>query len=351
MKAWSDKIRKIEPYVPGEQSKNKNIIKLNANENPYPPSPKVIKALKEITDKQLSLYPNSNAESLVEALANYHSVQPEQVFVGNGSDDVLALCFMAFFNSKKPILFPDITYSFYPVWCKLFNIQYKEIPVDENFKINPSDYYTENGGIIIPNPNAPTGISEGKDFIKNILNNNKDCIVIIDEAYVDFGGYSCIELLKEYDNLVVVQTFSKSRSLAGMRIGTAISSKELISILNAVKNCYNSYTVDAVAMQCGIASVNDNEYFKSVISKIKATRERVSKEFAKIGFNVYPSHSNFIFVTKPDINAKNLFEALKNEGIFIRYFNIPRIDNHIRITIGTDEQMDILIKAVKKYIN
>lgn len=350
-KPWFKNLRQIEPYVPGEQSKNENIIKLNANENPYPPSPQVMQALREIRPENLSLYPNSNAQKLVDAIAQYHGVKSSQVFVGNGSDDVIALSFMAFFNSDKPILFPDITYSFYPVWCRLFNIPYETPKVDDNFKIIPSDYYKPNGGVIFPNPNAPTGIGEGKEFIKDILNHNPDSIVIVDEAYVDFGCYSSIELLKEYDNLLVVQTFSKSRSMAGMRIGAAIGNEELIGVLNAVKNSYNSYTLDSVAIECGSAAVNDDEYFKSTLLKISSTRDMVSDIFKKMGFTVYPSQSNFIFVTKNDISAKALFEYLKSKNIFIRYFNLPRIDNHLRITIGTDEQMDTLIKETKNYLN
>lgn len=350
-KPWFKNLRQIEPYVPGEQSKNENIIKLNANENPYPPSPQVMQALREIRPENLSLYPNSNAQKLVDAIAQYHGVKSSQVFVGNGSDDVIALSFMAFFNSDKPIFFPDITYSFYPVWCRLFNIPYETPKVDDNFKIIPSDYYKPNGGVIFPNPNAPTGIGEGKEFIKDILNHNPDSIVIVDEAYVDFGCYSSIELLKEYDNLLVVQTFSKSRSMAGMRIGAAIGNEELIGVLNAVKNSYNSYTLDSVAMECGSAAVNDDEYFKSTLLKISSTRDRVSDIFKKMGFTVYPSQSNFIFVTKNDISAKALFEYLKSKNIFIRYFNLPRIDNHLRITIGTDEQMDTLIKETENYLN
>lgn len=350
-KPWFKNLRQIEPYVPGEQSKNENIIKLNANENPYPPSPQVMQALREIRPENLSLYPNSNAQKLVDAISQYHGVKSSQVFVGNGSDDVIALSFMAFFNSDKPILFPDITYSFYPVWCRLFNIPYETPKVDDNFKIIPSDYYKPNGGVIFPNPNAPTGIGEGKEFIKDILNHNPDSIVIVDEAYVDFGCYSSIELLKEYDNLLVVQTFSKSRSMAGMRIGAAIGNEELIGVLNAVKNSYNSYTLDSVAIECGSAAVNDDEYFKSTLLKISSTRDRVSDIFKKMGFTVYPSQSNFIFVTKNDISAKALFEYLKSKNIFIRYFNLPRIDNHLRITIGTDEQMDTLIKETKNYLN
>lgn len=348
-KLFADKLRQLEPYVPGEQSKNKNIIKLNANENPYPPSPKAMEAIKNISN--LNKYPNSSASDLVEALEEYYGVEHGQVFVGNGSDEVIALCYMAFFNSQKPILFPDITYSFYPVWCQLFNTPYKTKAINEDFLIDPKDYYEENGGVIIPNPNAPTGISEGKEFIKDILDHNRDAIVIIDEAYVDFGAYSSVELLKEYDNLVIVQTFSKSRSLAGMRIGTAIASKELIGILNAVKNCYNSYTIDSVAIAAGTAAVKDDEYFRQCLEKVKATRQWFSKELRSLGFTVYPSHSNFVFATKDDISAKDLFETLKKDNIFIRYFNLPRINNHLRITIGTNEEMKILIEHIKKYLN
>ncbi len=348
---FSDKLRAVKPYVPGEQSKNENIIKLNANENPYPPSPKVFEAIKNFNADKLRFYPNSSAYPLVQALAKHHEIDEDQVFVGNGSDEVIALSYLAFFNSKKPILFPDITYSFYPVWCDFFNVPYKTKAVDDNFMINPHDYYEDNGGVIIPNPNAPTGISEGREFIEDILLHNEDVIVIIDEAYVDFGGYSSIELIKKYENLVVVQTFSKSRSLAGLRIGTAFGSSKLIGLLNAVKNCYNSYTLDSMAIAAGTASVEDDSYFRTALSKVVATREHFSKELSKLGFKVFPSHSNFVFATHNSINAKELFEAAKKENIFVRYFNLPRIDNHLRITIGTDEQMDILIDFIEKFIN
>lgn len=349
LKPWSDKLRKVDPYVPGEQSKNPNIIKLNANENPYPPSPKAIEAIRNFDADKLCLYPNSSAYQLTEALAKHYGLEMNQVFVGNGSDEVIALAYMAFFNSNKPILFPDITYSFYPVWCNFFNTPYLTKAVDNNFRINPEDYYEENGGIIIPNPNAPTGISESKEFIEDILEHNQDVVVIIDEAYVDFGGYSAIELLSKYENLVIVHTFSKSRSLAGMRIGVALGNPELIALLNAVKNCYNSYTLDSVAIAAGTASVNDDEYFIKTIKKVIATRERTAKELMDLGFTVFPSHSNFLFATHSTINAKELFEAAKAENIYIRFFNLPRIDNHLRITIGTDEQMDALIAFIKKY--
>ncbi len=350
-KPFSDKLRAVEPYTPGEQSKNNDIIKLNANENPYPPSPKVIEAIKGFEAEKLCLYPSSSAYALTEALAQYHGLDVNQVFVGNGSDEVIALSYLAFFNSDKPIFFPDITYSFYPVWCRLFNVPYETKSVDKNFIINPKDYYSANGGVILPNPNAPTGISEGRGFIEDILDHNRDVIVIIDEAYVDFGGYSAIELINKYDNLIVVQTFSKSRSLAGMRIGAAFGSAELISLLKAVKNCYNSYPIDSVAIAAGIASVEDDAYFKNTINKVIRTRERFSQELKGLGFTVFPSHSNFVFASKPDVNAKSLFEAAKKENIYIRYFDLPRIDNFLRITIGTDEQMDIFLNFIKRYLS
>lgn len=346
---WTDKLRKIDPYVPGEQSKN--IIKLNANENPYPPSPKVTEAIQHFPVETLKLYPNANASLLKETLANYHHLSSDQVFVGNGSDDVLALAFQACFNSEKPVVFPDITYSFYPVWCSLFKIPYCTLPLTEDFRMNPKDYAKENGGVILPNPNAPTGISEGKAVIKEILNQNQDVVVLIDEAYVDFGGYSSIELLKEYENLLIIHTFSKSRSLAGMRIGAAFGNKELIQVLEAVKNSYNSYTMDSIAIKAGAASILDEAYFQQTLSKIKTTRERVSTALQSLGFHVCPSHSNFLFITKENIDAKALFEFLKEQNIFIRYFNLPRIDSYLRITIGTDTEMDLFLEAVTKYLS
>lgn len=349
-KLWLDKLRKIEPYIPGEQSKNENIIKLNANENPYPPSPKVAEAIQDFDFDSLKLYPNSNSTLLKNALSNYYGVNSNQIFVGNGSDDVIALSFMAFFNSELPIFFPDITYSFYTVWCSLFKTQYKMIPLTEDFRINPKDYYDNNGGVILPNPNAPTGISESKDFIIDILEHNQDVVVIIDEAYVDFGGYSSIELLNKYENLLIIHTFSKSRSLAGMRLGAAIGNIQLIQTLEAIKNSYNSYTVDAIAIAAGTASVNDDEYFRATLSNVISTRERVAKELISFGFQVCPSHSNFLFVTHTKIIAKDLFEKLREQNIFIRYFNLPRIDNYLRITIGTNEQMNQLLIAIKNYL-
>lgn len=345
-KLWEDKLRNIKPYIPGEQPKNENIIKLNANENPYPPSPCTIEIINSFNASNLKFYPDSNSVKLTEALAKYYNIEKNQVFVGNGSDDVLALSFMSFFNSEKPIFFPDITYSFYNVWCSLLNVPYKTIPVDENFKINPKDYYSENGGVIIPNPNAPTGIRENKEFVVEILENNKDSIVIIDEAYVDFGGYSSVELIKNYDNLVVVKTFSKSRSLAGLRIGVAIGSCELISVLNAVKNSYNSYPLDSISIEAAQASLSDEKYFKETINKIINTREKTIKSLCDLGFKVCPSSANFIFANHPNMPAINILEFLKQNNIYVRHFNLPRISDYLRITIGTDNEMDLLVEKL-----
>lgn len=275
---WIKNLRKVEPYVPGEQSKEKDIIKLNANENPYPPSPAVIEAINNFDCKGLKLYPDANAAEFKTAIAEFYGVKKENVFIGNGSDDVLALSFQSFFNSEKPIVYPDITYSFYPVWCELFSIPYKNYPLGSDFRINADDYKAENGGVVIPNPNAPTSLGEGREFIEKIMDYNKDCVVIIDEAYVDFGGYSSVELTKKYENLLVTGTFSKSRSLAGMRIGFAIGSEKLISELEAVKNSYNSYTVNSIAMAAGTAAIKDVDYFNKTVSMVIKTRERVKEK-------------------------------------------------------------------------
>lgn len=347
---WTKNLRNIEPYVPGEQSKDKDIVKINANENPYPPSPKAIEALKSFDTNKLRFYPSANSTKLKEAIAKYYKVDVSNVFVGNGSDDVLAVAFQSFFNSEKPIVYPDLTYSFYPVWCSLFGIKYKNYPVGDDFRINPEDYKEKNGGVVIPNPNAPTSLGEGLDFVEKILNYNQDSVVIIDEAYVDFGGTSSIPLINKYENLLVTGTFSKSRSLAGLRIGFAIGSKALIDVMEAVKNSYNSYTVDSLSIEMGAASIEDDEYFKSTCKKVIKTRERVTLELEKLGFDVLDSQTNFIFVTHNKHNMKSLFEYLKTQKVFIRYFSLPRIENYVRITIGTNEEMDIFLEKTKEFI-
>ncbi len=344
--SYLDNIRKVIPYTPGEQPNRPGMIKLNTNENPYPPAPGVEKVLKEFNEDTLRLYPDPKISSLVNALAKRYSVDPEQVFVGVGSDDVLAMCFMTFFNSEKPILFPDITYSFYDVWAKLLRVPFETIALDDNLCINAKDYMRENGGIIFPNPNAPTGVLLPLSEIESIIKANPDSIVIVDEAYIDFGGVSALPLVKKYDNVVVVQTFSKSRSMAGMRLGYAIGSKELIKYLNDVKYSFNSYTIDRVSMAAGVASVKDEAHFQDGIKKIIATRERTKVRLKELGFSMPNSMSNFIFATHESVPAEEIFDKLRESDIFVRYFNLPRIDNYLRITIGTDEEMDRLFEKL-----
>lgn len=349
MKAYEKNIRKVEPYVPGEQPRQK-VIKLNTNENPYPPSPKAAGILRELDTDRLRLYPDPASAVLTDALAKYYHVKPEQVFVGVGSDDVLAMCFLTFFNSEKPVLFPDITYSFYKVWAELYRIPYECPAVDENFRIRREDYYKENGGIIFPNPNAPTGIYEKLEFVEDILRHNQDVIVIVDEAYIDFAGASATELIDKYENLIVVQTFSKSRSMAGMRIGYAISNPKLIRYLNDVKYSFNSYTMNQTALLCGAEAVKDKTYFEEIIRKIVATREWAKEELKKLGFTFTDSSANFIFATHPKYDAGEMFRALKNEGIYVRFWGSRRIEQYLRITVGTREEMETLFLAIKKYI-
>lgn len=346
MKLWQEKLRKIDPYVPGEQSDAPGLVKLNANENPYPPSPRVQALLRETRAADFRLYPDANGRNLRAALARHFGLGEDQVFMGNGSDDVLALCFQAFFASDIPILFPDITYSFYPVWCDLLRVPFERVPVGGDFRIDPRSFDRPNGGVVFPNPNAPTSLGEGLGFIEDILQHNQDCIVIVDEAYVDFGGVSCVPLLKKHENLVVVQTMSKSRSLAGLRIGYALCSPTLAATLEAVKNSYNSYTMDSLALACGTASVEDDGYFRATCAKVIETRDRSAERLRALGFTVLPSQTNFLFATHADRPAKGIFEALKARNIFVRYFSTPRIDNYLRITVGTPEEMEQLITAL-----
>ena len=343
-------IRQVVPYVPGEQPNKAEMVKLNTNENPYPPAPGVEKLSKEMDIDCLRLYPAPDCKSLCEELAKYYGVKTENVFVGVGSDDVISMAFLTFFNSDKPILFPDITYSFYNVWGDVYRIPYEEIPVDESFRIKKEDYYKENGGVIFPNPNAPTGILEDLDFVEDIVKHNQDVIVIVDEAYIDFGGRSALELLDKYDNLLVVQTFSKSRSMAGMRIGFAIGSAELIKAMNDVKFSINSYTMNQYALKVGVAAIKDKEYFEDTCNKIVATREKAKKRLKELGFSFPDSMSNFIFATHKTKPAKDIFEYLKTKNIFVRYFSSERISNYLRITIGTDEEMEKLYKVLEEYL-
>lgn len=351
MRAWEKNFRKVEPYVPGEQPKLDTMIKLNTNENPYPPAPGVLKAMNEFDVDKLRLYPDDKADILVEALADYYQVDKNQVFVGVGSDDVLGMAFLSFFNSDKPILFPDITYSFYKVWADLYKIPYETPTLDENFCINREDYYKENGGIVIANPNAPTGIYEDLTFIEDIIQHNQGSIVIVDEAYIDFGGKSAIELVDRYENLLVVQTFSKARSMAGMRIGYCIGNKDLIKVINDVKYSYNSYTMNQTSLYLGVEAVKDDAYFRGNLEKIIEERERTIVELKKLGFTCTDSKTNFVFATHKTVKAVELLEMLRKQNIFVRNFvSNPRISNYLRITIGTREEMDSLLVAIREYV-
>lgn len=348
--SWRDNLIKIEPYVAGEQPNKTDFIKLNANENPYPPSPKVAAAIREFNAEKLKKYPSANAVPLVAAIAKREGLKPENVFAGNGTDDVLSIAFRALFNSDKPIIFPDITYSFNTVWCDILRIPYETVPVDDEFNIDLADYARENGGVVIANPNAPTSIGRGLDFIREILDSNRNSVVIVDEAYVDFGGVTAVPLLKEYDNLLITRTFSKSRSLAGMRLGWAMGSAELISALYATKDSMNSYPVDSIAQAAGVAAIEDEEYFQATLKRVIATRKRLTAELRGMGFKLPDSQTNFVFATHPNYSAKDIFEYLKMRDIYVRWFNKPRIDNYLRITIGTDEDTDALIAALKELI-
>ena len=350
MSNWEDNIRRVIPYTPGEQPNQPDMIKLNTNENPYPPAPGVAEVLQNMEADALRLYPDPTAKELVHAIAEKYGLQDEQVFVGVGSDDVLAMSFLTFFNNEKPILFPDITYSFYDVWADLFRIPYERPELDAHFHIKKEDYFRENGGIIFPNPNAPTGVSLPLSDIEDIVAHNQDVIVIVDEAYVDFGTQSALSLIEKYENLLVVQTFSKSRSMAGMRIGFALGSPKLIKYLNDVKYSFNSYTMNRTSIAAGVAAIRDQTYFEETCAKIIDTREWTKKELKALGFSFQDSMSNFIFATHKTCPAKELFEALRGQHIYVRYFQKDRIDNFLRITVGTKEEMQKFIDFLKDYL-
>lgn len=350
MNLWEQNVRKVEPYIPGEQPKNKNVIKLNTNENPFPPSPKVEKILKEFDSDKLRLYPDTDSTVLVDALAERYGVNKNQIFVGVGSDDVLSMAFLTFFNSDKPVLFPDITYSFYDVWCDVYRIPYQTKALKDDFTIDVNDYLCDNGGIVIPNPNAPTGVLESVETFEKILKANPQSIVIVDEAYIDFGGKSCLELIGKYDNLLVVQTFSKSRSMAGARIGYAFGNEKLIKFMNDVKFSINSYTMNWVTQLAGAESVKDEEYFQKTANEIIAVREYSKDRLSQLGFTFTDSMSNFIFASHKSVDAKIIFEKLKESNIFVRYWNKPRISNYLRITVGTREQMDAMFSCLEEIL-
>ena len=348
--SWELNIRRVEPYTPGEQTNEKGIIKINTNECPYPPAPGVENALRTLNYDSLRLYPKPGADDLVNALADYYGKRPEEVFVGVGSDDVLSMAFLAFFNSDKPVFFPDVTYSFYDVWADVYRIPYEKQPLDTNFKIKPSDYYKPNGGIIFPNPNAPTGIYESLDMVEDIVSHNPGSVVIVDEAYIDFGGESALPLTEKYDNLLVVQTFSKSRAMAGVRIGFAIGNEKLIKYLNDVKYSVNSYTMNTPSLILGPVAIKDDKYFKETTGKMIKTREWMKKELSALVFTFPDSMSNFLFVTHPKYKAVDIQKFLRENRILVRHFNGVRVDNYLRISVGTDAQAEVLVNVLKKMI-
>lgn len=351
MREWEKNIRKVVPYVPGEQPKLLDVIKLNTNENPYPPAPGVEKVLREFDVDTLRLYPDPLVSDLVKAIADFYGLNENQVFTGVGSDDVLAMIFMTFFNSEKPLIFPDITYSFYDVWADMLRIPYETIALDDDFRIKPEDYYRENGGVIFPNPNAPTGELLSLDMVEDIIKHNSDVIVVVDEAYIDFGGVSALPLIEKYDNVIVVQTFSKSRSLAGSRVGYAMANPVLIKYLNDVKYSFNSYTMDRITIAAATAAVKDRDYFAETTAKVIKTREWTKNELAGLGFEFGDSKSNFIFARHPKMSGQALFEKLKAEQVFVRHFSKPgRIADYLRISIGTDQQMQKLISILERIL-
>ena len=338
---------RTEPYVPGEQVVQPGIVKLNTNENPYPPSPKVVEAIHRETERNLQLYPSPTADDLRATIGRNYGLSADEVFVGNGSDEVLAFAFMAFFEPGQPIRFPNVTYSFYPVYAKLFDISYEEVPLNDDFTLPVNQFFQSEGGVILPNPNAPTSVYAELEYIEAIVKNNPDKVVIIDEAYIDFASKSAAELIQQYDNLLVVQTTSKSRSLAGLRVGFAMGNATLIAALIRIKDSFNSYTLDRLALVGAQAAFEDETYFTETTGKIIATRDKVRATLGQLGFNVLPSQANFVFAAHETVSAGSLYNELKKEGILVRYFNKPGIDNYVRITIGTDEQMERFIEKLK----
>ena len=344
---WSDVVNTLTPYLPGEQPLLDKLVKLNTNESPYPPSPRVMEAISAVSADALRLYPDPESVALRQAIAARFGLQTEQVFVGNGSDEVIALAFMALLKHSLPLYFPDVSYSFYPVWSAMFDITYSTVPVEGDFSIDPAAYPAKNGGIIVPNPNAPTGMLMSLDSIRALLQRSAESVVVIDEAYIDFGGESATQLIDEYDNLLVVQTLSKSRALAGLRVGFAMGSKTLIEALGRVKNSFNSYPLDIVAQRAALASIDDEDYFRNSCERVINTRKTLCSSMKALGFDVLPSGANFILASHPQYSARKLFSGLRDQGILVRYFDKPRIDNHLRITIGTDEDNEALLIALR----
>ena len=343
---WSPFVKDLVPYVPGEQPKLDNLIKLNTNENPYGPSPKVLDTIRGHLDEGLRLYPAPNADQLKETIARYYGVETAQVFVGNGSDEVLAHIFHALFQHGKPVLIPDISYSFYPVYCGLYGIEAKTLPLAEDFSIRPGDYQGDNGGIIFPNPNAPTGMLLPLDGIEQILQANPDSVVVVDEAYIDFGGETAIALVDRYPNLLVTQTLSKSRSLAGLRVGLAVGHADLIEALERIKNSFNSYPLDRLAIVGAVAAFEDQAWFEQCCSAVIDSREQLSGKLNELGFDVLPSAANFVLARHPQHDAAALATGLRERRVIVRHFSQPRIDQFLRITVGTPQQNQALLEAL-----
>lgn len=349
-KYWSPLVEKLTPYVPGEQPKMANLVKLNTNENPFGPSPKVVEAITAELNDSLRLYPDPEGEALKNTIAEYHGVKSDQVFLGNGSDEVLAHIFYGLFQHGEPVLYPDITYSFYPVYCGLYNIEGKTVPLTDSFEIDPEDYKQPNGGIIFPNPNAPTGRYLAIARVEAMVAANPDRVVVVDEAYVDFGGESAITLVDKYPNLLVSQTLSKARSLAGLRVGFAVGNAELIEALNRVKNSFNSYPLDRLALAGAIAAFEDEDWFQSTCKGVIREREWVTSRLEALGFEVLPSKANFVFARHPEHAGETLANGLREQGVIVRHFNKPRISEFLRITTGTTEQNKRLIECLEALV-
>ncbi len=350
-KYWSNVVEGLTPYVPGEQPKIDNLIKLNTNENPYPPSPIALQAMRQEIGPGLRLYPDPNADRLKQAIAGYYGVSVPQVFVGNGSDEVLAHVFLGLLKHDRPVLFPDISYSFYPVYCGLYQIEYNTIPLAQDFSIDAGTYLQPNGGIIFPNPNAPTGCLLPLEAIEKIVAANRDSVVVVDEAYIDFGGQTAIPLIERFPNLLVVQTLSKSRSLAGLRVGFALGHPDLIEALDRVKNSFNSYPLDRIAIAGAVAAFTDEAHFQSTRAAIITTREALVRSLEVLGFSVLPSAANFILIRHPSHDAAQTAAQLRAKNIIVRHFRLPRIEQFLRITIGTDQQCAALVSALSSLID
>ena len=342
---WSPRIRDMIPYTPGEQPQGQPFIKLNTNENPYPPSPRVLEAVRQAAAGSLRLYPDPESAALRDAVAGRYGLKREQVFAGNGSDEVLAICFQAFFDPERTILFPDVTYSFYPVFAGLYGLSWREVPLDEQFRVHVSDY-RGSGGVVLPNPNAPTGLGLPLEDIQALLESNPRSVVLIDEAYVDFGAASAAALVGRYPNLVVVQTLSKSRSLAGLRVGFALADADLIAALECVKNSFNSYPLDRLAQAGALAALEDRDYFQQTTEQIIRTRDTVIPRLRALGFQCLPSSANFLFLRHPGTPAKVLLDGLRERGILVRWWDKPRISDYLRVTVGTREEMRALCQAL-----